>query len=104
MKIFDTGFVSLHTSGLLVGDPVDISGVSTDTRQIQPGELFVALIGPRFDGHDFIADAERAGAAAVLVQRGVQTSLPQGSVEATLRALGELARGCRGECRAAGGG
>lgn len=98
MKIFDTGFVSLHTSGLLVGDPVDISGVSTDTRQIQPGELFVALIGPRFDGHDFIADAERAGAAAVLVQREVQTSLPQVIVEDTLRALGELARAWRGQC------
>src|SRR5690606_42090823 len=73
-------------------------GVSTDTRQIQPGELFVALIGPRFDGHDFIADAERAGAAAVLVQREVQTSLPQAIVEDTLRALGELARAWRGQC------
>lgn len=99
MKIFDTGFVTLHTAGLLVGEAADIHGVSTDTRTLGTGELFVALSGPRFDGHDFIADAERAGAAAVLVQREVETALPQVIVDDTLRGLADLARGWRSECR-----
>lgn len=46
-----------------------VSGVSTDTRSIQPGELFVALAGPTFDGHDFIPAALSRGAAAIVCSR-----------------------------------
>ena len=45
----------------------DVEGVSTDTRQIARGAIFVALKGESFDGHDFVAQARDAGAAAALV-------------------------------------
>ncbi|MCS6946698.1 MAG: UDP-N-acetylmuramoyl-tripeptide--D-alanyl-D-alanine ligase, partial [Steroidobacteraceae bacterium] len=50
-------------------------GVSTDTRTLRPGEVFIALRGPRFDGADFVAAAERAGAAAAVVTRDAATAL-----------------------------
>jgi UDP-N-acetylmuramoyl-tripeptide--D-alanyl-D-alanine ligase len=72
-------------------------GVVTDSRAIQPGNLFVALRGDRFDAHDFAAQAANAGAAAVIVERGA--SLPERvsavEVEDTLVALGDLARAHR---------
>ncbi len=72
---------------------VTVDGVSTDTRSIEAGDLFVALKGDRFDAHDFLQDAVEAGAAALLVDRmsdGV--SLPQLEVKDTTIALGELAQ------------
>jgi UDP-N-acetylmuramoyl-tripeptide--D-alanyl-D-alanine ligase len=47
-----------------------VTRVTTDSRQVQPGDVFVALKGDRFDAHDFIPQVIQAGAAAVLVQRG----------------------------------
>jgi len=64
--------IAQRTGGsLLQGtDPEkEIHGVGTDTRTHLSGRLFVALRGPRFDGHDFVEAARKAGAAAVLVQR-----------------------------------
>lgn len=66
-------------------------GVSTDTRKITPGVLFVALQGENFDGHDFIEKAQEAGAAACVVSREVSTELPTILVEDTLVALQKLA-------------
>lgn len=77
-------------SATLVGADVQISGVSTDSRTTQPGELFVALVGPNFDGHEFIEQVSRQGAAGVLTSRKVATSLPQLQVEDTVQALGRL--------------
>ncbi|OAZ92552.1 UDP-N-acetylmuramoyl-tripeptide--D-alanyl-D-alanine ligase [Halomonas sp. G11] len=54
-----------------------ISTVVTDTRKMVAGGLFVALKGPRFDGHDLLAEAQQAGAAAALVEAPVNSSLPQ---------------------------
>jgi UDP-N-acetylmuramoyl-tripeptide--D-alanyl-D-alanine ligase len=74
-----------------------VCGVATDSRAIQPGNLFVALRGERFDGHEFAAQAGDAGAAAVMVERG--TSLPDHvsavEVDDALIALGDLARAHR---------
>ncbi|MBN1883489.1 MAG: UDP-N-acetylmuramoyl-tripeptide--D-alanyl-D-alanine ligase [Deltaproteobacteria bacterium] len=74
-------------------------GVSTDSRSIGPGELFVALEGDRFDGHDFLKDVTKRGAGAVLIKRTRIESLPRDvcafAVDDTLFALGELARGHR---------
>ena len=67
----------------------------TDTRTIQRGDLFVALDGERFDGHDFIAPAVAAGAAAVVVtdaRRAVGAGVPVFEVPDTMRALGALGR------------
>jgi UDP-N-acetylmuramoyl-tripeptide--D-alanyl-D-alanine ligase len=77
--------------GTLNGPDAKFSGVASDTRDLKPGDLFVALSGPRFDGHDFIAEAVAAGAAGALVTRLVQAPLPCILVMDTRRALGQLA-------------
>lgn len=67
------------------------ASVSTDSRAIQPGQLFVALVGPRFDGHEYLADVAGKGAAAALVSRPVpDVHLPQLVVADTRLALGRL--------------
>ena len=47
----------------------ELRAVSTDTRHIEPGDIFVALAGERFDAHDFLEDAVGKGAAALVVSR-----------------------------------
>ena len=75
---------------LLSGD-CRFDGVSIDSRAIQPGQLFVALAGPRFDGHDYLNDVAAKGAVGALVQREVpESSLPQLLVADTRLALGQL--------------
>ncbi|MGH7418713.1 MAG: UDP-N-acetylmuramoyl-tripeptide--D-alanyl-D-alanine ligase, partial [Candidatus Rokuibacteriota bacterium] len=73
------------------------SGVSTDTRHLTPGTLFVALKGDRFDAHDFLSRAKATGAAAAVVRRGTPpvAGLPAFEVADTLVALGLLARARR---------
>jgi UDP-N-acetylmuramoyl-tripeptide--D-alanyl-D-alanine ligase len=73
-------------------------GLSTDTRTLQAGNLFIALTGDRFDGHDYLGTAERKGAAGLLVtldrpgkQDAGSKDLPVISVPDTLRALGDIA-------------
>ena len=70
------------------------SGVSTDSRSIKEGDLFVALRGERFDGHDFLKSAATSNAAAAMVDSKYtgQYPLPALVVEDTRRALGDLAR------------
>lgn len=68
-----------------------IRKISTDTRSIGDGDLFVALVGERFDGHDYITQAVDAGAIAVITSREVDVNLPQWIVEDTLRAYQDLA-------------
>ncbi len=65
-------------------------GVSTDTRTIKPGDLFVALKGPRFDAHDYVGGAIGKGAVAAVVDHEIDPELPQLVVADTLTALGEL--------------
>ncbi|GGK76918.1 UDP-N-acetylmuramoyl-tripeptide--D-alanyl-D-alanine ligase [Amphritea balenae] len=78
-------------SATLLGDDCDILRISTDTRKIQQGDLFIALKGDNFDAHDFIGLAESKGAAAVVVDHKIDTSLPQLIVSNTRLALGNLA-------------
>jgi len=71
---------------------VSFSRVCTDSRVLQSGDLFVALHGPNFDGHDFLDQAQQKGAAAALVSRfDERLQLPQLLVADTLLALGQLA-------------
>jgi UDP-N-acetylmuramoyl-tripeptide--D-alanyl-D-alanine ligase len=81
----------------LVGDgALAIARVHSDTRTLQPGDLFVALKGERFDGHDMLAEAKARGAVAALAQRGLaEAGMPGLVVEDTQRALEELARAWR---------
>ncbi len=87
--------VLVATGGKCVSPPADVAfrAVSTDSRAVQAGDLFVALAGDRFDGHDFVADAVRRGAAGVLVSRLPSRDLPVQVVRVpdTLTALGDLA-------------
>jgi UDP-N-acetylmuramoyl-tripeptide--D-alanyl-D-alanine ligase len=78
-------------SAELVGADVSFSSVSTDSRAIAPGQLFVALTGPRFDGHAYLAEVASKGAVAALVERRVENvSLPQLVVADSRIALGQL--------------
>jgi len=77
--------------GQLVGNDVEISSVSIDTRAIKSGELYVAIKGHNFDGNEFVGMAEQAGAAAVLVHKGVTATIPHVVVDDTRLALAELA-------------
>lgn len=79
--------------GPSVGDRT-FTGVSTDTRALEPGVLFVALEGTNFDGHDFLEEAASQGAAAAVISRGLEGEppLPIYPVPDTLVALGHLGR------------
>ncbi|MGV3728109.1 UDP-N-acetylmuramoyl-tripeptide--D-alanyl-D-alanine ligase [Hydrogenophaga sp.] len=78
----------------VVGQPdLPFARVHTDTRSLQPGDLFVALKGERFDAHDFLPQAQGQGALAALADHGLAAAgLPGVEVPDTRRALGELAR------------
>jgi len=78
----------LHAS--LTGADCTISGVSIDSRQVGTGELFVALRGENFDGHDYLGQVETAGAAAALISGETHSALPVLKVEDTQKALGLL--------------
>jgi len=85
------------TGGRTSGSDLRFSGVSTDSRTIRTGELFVALRGERFDGHEFLAAVHSRGAAGAIVDRRYQGPypLPVVVVEDTKHALGDLARSWR---------
>jgi len=84
--------IAQETAGTLHGTALQITRVTTDSRAVQTGDLFVALKGERFDGNDFVADVAKAGAAAVVVSRYHDVSIPQIVVADTLHALGAIAR------------
>jgi UDP-N-acetylmuramoyl-tripeptide--D-alanyl-D-alanine ligase len=85
------------TGGQLSGEDRPYGSVSTDSRTLNPGALFVALRGPNFDGAAFVAAAASRGAIGALVERAVSCDLPQVVVPDTLRALQELAKAWRAE-------
>jgi len=83
---------------ILSGDAeTGFDGVSTDTRAIRPGSLFFALRGDRFDAHDFIPDAVNQGVAALVVERRIDTRVPQIVVPDSRRALGAAAAAWRAQ-------
>lgn len=80
--------------GKLTGDDVFASGVVRDSREVCGGELFVAIRGENFDGHDFLQTAAQSGAAAALVSKvNKSLSIPQIEVSDTLAALSKLSCG-----------
>ncbi len=79
---------------------VPVSGLSSDSRQLQPGDAFVACAGRAFDGHDFVAEAERRGAIAVLAERAVKATIPVAVLPDLAHRRGQLAarfHGCPSE-------
>ncbi len=84
--------------GNLAGADAFVNGVVRDNREVRGGELFVALRGENFDGHDFVENAAQSGAAAALVSTvDKNLSIPQIEVRDTLAALSKLACGYRDE-------
>ncbi|HRT56542.1 MAG TPA: UDP-N-acetylmuramoyl-tripeptide--D-alanyl-D-alanine ligase [Candidatus Paceibacterota bacterium] len=91
-----TFLVSACGGELRGGSPdAAVQRVCTDSRQVRAGDVFFALAGERFDGHEFVAEAAARGAVAVVVNRGRPVPAPGGcalvAVEDTRRALGQLA-------------
>jgi len=88
---------ALLPGSTLVGDgTIAILRVHSDTRTLQPGDLFVALRGERFDAHDFLPQASAAGAVAVLAERGIAQAGCSGlQVADSLAALQQLATAWR---------
>ncbi|MGH2682665.1 MAG: UDP-N-acetylmuramoyl-tripeptide--D-alanyl-D-alanine ligase [Actinomycetota bacterium] len=88
------------TRGLLAGEDGDVTGVAIDSREVRPGELFVALAGEHADGHDFLGPAFSAGAAGALVEHQGDHAGPVVVVPDTGRALMDLAADERHNLRA----
>jgi UDP-N-acetylmuramoyl-tripeptide--D-alanyl-D-alanine ligase len=93
---FTSDELAAATSGRWIGTPpASVEGVSTDTRALVAGSLFVALRGEKFDAHAFVADAVGAGAAALVVSAGWAAAnappIPALAVPDTLVALGAIA-------------
>jgi UDP-N-acetylmuramoyl-tripeptide--D-alanyl-D-alanine ligase len=74
-----------------LSDIKNFQSISTDARTLQPGDLFIALIGNNFDGHDFVKEAEQKGAIAAVVSRDVNCNLTLIKTDNTFYALGNLA-------------
>lgn len=89
------GFIATSTGGRLAGADVTFGAVATDSRTLGAGDLFVAVRGERFDGHDFVTEAARRGAAGALVDHEVDAPLPQVVVRDTVAALGMAAAAWR---------
>ncbi len=78
--------LAAHHSGM----DTTFSTVTIDSRNIKPGDLFIAIKGPNFDGHNFINEAQKQGACGVMVEKEVYADLPVLKVEDTRLALGRL--------------
>ncbi|MFT5481487.1 MAG: UDP-N-acetylmuramoyl-tripeptide--D-alanyl-D-alanine ligase, partial [Halieaceae bacterium] len=78
--------------GVLVGDDVRFDAVTTDSRNLNPGDLYVALRGERFDGNDFVESAIGTGACGALVGRPMDVTGSTLEVDDTLAALGKIAQ------------
>lgn len=79
------------TGGELIGDDRQVRSICTDTRAITRDSAYLALRGERFDGHDFVVEAQEKGALAAVVSREVSATLPQVVVADGQRALGQIA-------------
>lgn len=104
MNLQSLQIVAMATDGRILRDNhnLHLSGVSTDTRTLKPGALYFALVGDVHDGHAFLTEAERRGAAAAVIHnKDVANSvakLPLVLVKDTTRALGDLAHWHRKQC------
>jgi UDP-N-acetylmuramoyl-tripeptide--D-alanyl-D-alanine ligase len=91
--MMDLNEVARATGGRVLGAAARFAGVTTDSRRVSAGDLFVALRGERFDGNEYVGEAMARGAAAAITTRPVQAQMPvpQVVVEDSRLALGRLA-------------
>lgn len=83
-------WIAQRVNGELFGPDRQINNVTTDSRNLQQDDVFLALVGDKFDGHGFIEQVETAGASALIVAHRVSSQLPQIVVADTHAALGAL--------------
>lgn len=92
---FDAAQIAAATGGQVRANAA-AGPIVTDTRALRPGDWFLALVGERFDGHAFVAEAARAGVAGVVVGRDVEVDgVGVVRVRDTLQALQDLGRASR---------
>jgi UDP-N-acetylmuramoyl-tripeptide--D-alanyl-D-alanine ligase len=87
----------LPGSRLVGNGQLMLQRVHSDTRSLQAGDFFVALRGERFDGHDYLVQAQQAGAVAALAERGLSASQPGLQVADSLQGLQQLAAAWRAQ-------
>ena len=75
MSVLRLSELAAMVNGSLTGADNGFDGVSSDTRTLSEGELFVALRGPNFDGHDYLVAARDRGAVGAMVERPVDSGL-----------------------------
>lgn len=92
---FTLSEIAQITNGQLIGNDIVVVGVSTDTRSLQNGNLFVALVGEKFNPHDLIEAGKANHAGAVLVEHQLNTECPQIIVQNTYTALQDIASAWR---------
>jgi len=78
-------------SGILNGEDLSFDSISIDTRTLGQGDLFIAISGDSFDGHNYINQAESAGCCGVVVEQSLNCSTPRLQLNNTTRALGSVA-------------
>ena len=83
--------IAAQVGGVLQGHDQSIEAVSINTRTLKPGDLYCAIKGERFDGNDFIDQAQQAGAIAAITSNQVKTAMPILVVPDTRLALAEMA-------------
>lgn len=83
--------IAKAVNGKLIGENITIENINTDSRALVTGELFLALKGPNFDGHRFLAQVVELGCSAVIVDHQCQLDIPQIVVTDTHSALGQIA-------------
>ena len=83
---------AIRFGGTLLNPDCEFDGVSINSRNIAEGDLFVALIGERLDGHEFLADVTDRASGLVVSSADTDLPLPQWVVEDTTVALGQLGR------------
>lgn len=91
MLSFKLSDLSQQFDCTLQGDDMAFEHVSIDSRTILAGEAFIAIVGPQFDGHDFVKQAKDRGASCAIVTHPVDYAIPQLIVKDTRLMLGELA-------------
>ena len=97
METLTLEFLCTMVEGRRIGGSgeLEVKRVVTDSRAVREGDLFVCLVGDRFDGHEYAEQAMQAGAAAVLVHENVGSVAPAIAVADTLEAFGRLGRALR---------
>lgn len=96
MKMITAAQAAQFAGGVVVGDgDTQILSISTDSRTISTGSLFIPIRGERFDGHDFLEKAVELQAAAVMSEKDINVSVPVIRVDDTRRALLALSGGYR---------